>query len=548
MQNIFHFVVLLLLCNTCFGQSPFVQANNSNATSNRRLDTIQVDFTPSSEDTKNLSIPTNNYYLTINLSDTINAQKKAAENYERKGDVIKNLEQLSQRKELKQDTSLLNVIASLKKDLETSKKESERLIKSQSTIENNYFDLANQKIIIQLSEFNYRIVKADTIINTLNNKMEKVEENTIKLRTWRLDKVLQKSDDTELLDLYTKMVREIDKGKNIIEDMQSDIKAIKEKVKEYEKIKDKINVIVEIGGSLLLKDTITKLIENQNKLQQDIINKFSALEKKISSNEKLKHVQDEINNIQNSIAKIYKSYKTIEGPKDDNVKAIVGITQPLSEQGQLVPNISVLGYKEVKGENSHRSAQLKLFTAPSTGEKTLFNNAYRLLIPEASSYGFLADFSFGFIPSDNSFKADKDIGQPVKKLGLNFSAYYLGKTLAKEDSSTFNTGMLHFKIGMQYVVIGRVLSIYSNINPFYLTNGVTDFQDTYTSYENKLRSFVDFGLNAYLNLSPEAKQNDFFIDLDIGFIAVGGDIKSIVATTDPLIPRIKITLVKGFRF
>lgn len=478
------------------------------------------------------------------------------------GNILSELEETRNDNKMDKDKKqqeikdLENKLASSQKEkkvsdekLEAAEKAKESLSKKLFSTEKEILILTNEGYALQIKNFNYSMSDIKDTINILNKYLEKVEENNIKLRIWRENKFLGVDDDREVLDLYTKMVLQNDEGKKSVKELQSNIEAIEKQIKEFEKNKDKIDIIIGIDSNLTLKNTLTKLIEDQKRLQIDINNKLYGLTKNLKpTREKLEKIQSEINNNQQTIVKIYKAYKNVEAPKDDNIKTIAGITQPLSEQGRLVPNISVLGSRLIKGENNFRTAQIKLFVAPTTGEKTQFNNAYRLLIPEASSYGFLADFSFGFIPSNESYKADKDTGQPAKKLGLNLSAYYLDKVLSRKDSSTFNTGMLHFKVGVQYIVIGKVLSVYTNINPFYLTNGVNDFQANYSGYENKLRSFVDFGLNAYLDLSPQTKQNDLFIDLDLGFIVVGGDVQPVVSTSDPLIPRIKVSLVKGFRF
>jgi hypothetical protein len=556
MKNFLQLFALLFLCNTSFGQSPFIQANTSKSNPTITPDTIHLNLTRSTNEVSK-SFPTNATPINIVNPKSIDsvAQESAAK-IAAQEDAIKskenkrkaNLEKALNTKLRKENLELEKEIDSLKINLQNAINEKKAIDKSQSEIEKSAFAIASQKIYIQLSVYNYRTVDADNKIKIMNDDMEKVENNAIKLKTWKLEKRLEKSDELELFDLYTKMVRENDKGKKIVEDLKADIKSIKEKIEAYKKNSDTISMIVAIDNNLSFKAKLTKLVENQNILQEDIANKFSDLDKKTVLNEKIDNVKTEINNIQNSIAKIYKAYKDVEGPKEDNLKTIAGVTQPLNAQGRLVPNISLLGYRSVSDANSSKAAQLKLFVAPTSGEKNNFNNAYRLFIPEASTYGFLADFSFGFIPSDHSFKGNPNTGQPIKKLGINLGAYYLSKSLANTDSSSFNVGMLQLKAGLQYIVIGKVLSLYANINPFYITDGVGKFQDNYNNYENRLHSFVDFGLNAYLSIMPESKDNDFFIDFDLGFIAVGGDVQSIAATKDSLIPRIKISLVKGFRF
>ncbi len=580
----------LCLCLVLFGsmsvycQTPFVQSNATKQKSGLTLDTTSLTLTEKlnevSKSISTLSIASGLTMDTLDanasrkITDLSDALKKVNKEYD---DIKTNREDLiKESQSLSESLSRINmqseedkkIIAALKKKVESLQKKAQSLETSLQNVESqkndlqkklteaqevvskaNYenFRVSNQNITLQVNAFNHQIEEIKTNIEDLSTQLNKVEESSIKLRAWREDKILVKEDDKEVLDYYTNMVLQNEKGKKIVENLKTDISTIEEEVKKDQKNRDKIDVIVGIGNNPSLTDTLSRLMAAQRTLHAKIAEKLENLGKSVSAAKKsLGDVQTEINNSQKSIAKIYKTYKTAEGSKGD-LKTIAGITQPLGEQGKLVPNISLLGYRSVSDENSSRSAQLKLFVAPTAAEKSTYNSAYRLFIPEASSYGFLADFSLGFIPSDNSFKVDQNTRQPIKKLGINLGAYYLGKSMAKTDSSTFNAGMLQFKAGLQYIAIGKVLSFYANLNPFYLTDGIKDFEANYT-YRNKLYAFVDFGLNAYLNLSTEQKQDGFFIDFDLGFISVGGDIKSLVPSSDPLIPRIKVSLVKGFSF
>ena len=83
----------------------------------------------------------------------------------------------------------------------------------------------------------------------------------------------------------------------------------------------------------------------------------------------------------------------------------------------------------------------------------------KFFIPEASQFGFTADFNFGFLP------ASIDVtGNSKKLIGINLSFYYLQKQLTTRDSlrSVFSTGMIQVKTGLEIIVVRNALSVYGN--------------------------------------------------------------------------------------
>jgi hypothetical protein len=153
-----------------------------------------------------------------------------------------------------------------------------------------------------------------------------------------------------------------------------------------------------------------------------------------------------------------------------------------------------------------------------------------LLFEEFSSFGFISNFSYGFL-SDNDKKT---------KMAVNFGINYLGKNLQKEDTADFNTSVFHFKIGPELAIDPKRLSLYINFNWLTVADNVATFEKKFV-IPNKLFRFTDCGARFKLNM---LNNQSTFLDVDLGFIINSNDAKLITKTNDLVIPRIKIGITQ----
>lgn len=430
------------------------------------------------------------------------------------------------------------------KKLETQKQTLEKELKG-----SNLARVRLQAELLELKHATYKdaMGKLKSSVDELSKRVEQLNKNLTGMKG-NAELSLETSDDSTIRQICIDMGVGKGAAKIVLTDFEDPIKEVE---KNLDLLGGQINVMKVVLDRPLLSEHVEIInpdIEKADEFHKKVNEAIEKMNKSIKEGaDKLAKIENEITSAQGKIAEIYKKYPSSKKDKD-NMEAIGGITQPLGKMGQLVPSISLLGFNNKSDENSSLVSQLKLFVGTSKEEQATFNSNYKLFIPEMSNFGFTADFGFGFIPSTKSYKIDGEIKQPIKKLGINIGTYYLSKSLTMpKDSSEFNVGTLQFKAGLQYILIGKVLSVYSNINSFFITNGVDKFQQSF-NYDKKLRSFVDFGLECYLELADRSKAGGLFIDFDLGFIVAGGDVKSLVPGNDPLIPRIKISLVKGFKF
>jgi hypothetical protein len=187
--------------------------------------------------------------------------------------------------------------------------------------------------------------------------------------------------------------------------------------------------------------------------------------------------------------------------------------------------------------------EVKLFIGGANTNKNI-NSANNLFVPEASTYGFMTDFTFGFISAAHNPSFNKELDHYDQKLGINIGGYFLGKKMQPDSLHSFSAAVFHLKLGVQYILIPHVLSVYLNTNGLIVGTGSDDFGKYYNN-EKKFKSFASFGIQSYLDVS---EKSNFHIALNLCFVTTGGDVKELVKTSDKVIPNIKLSLVKSFTF
>ena len=161
---------------------------------------------------------------------------------------------------------------------------------------------------------------------------------------------------------------------------------LNDQLQVYKETRQRLSVLVGIGRLNGLNEVLSKELKKEEDLRNDIDSKIKKLKETITTAQtEITLLDNKINDNKNQITRILSTYKINKEASDESLKTIAGITQPLNENGKLVPNISVLGFKGVSDETSITAAQFKLFVAPTSADKNFLNSTYRLFIPEASS-------------------------------------------------------------------------------------------------------------------------------------------------------------------
>lgn len=257
-----------------------------------------------------------------------------------------------------------------------------------------------------------------------------------------------------------------------------------------------------------------------------------------------KSVNSDIDKL-NAIVKKMIDENKAEPSDEESLSALGGINNIFGEQGALVHNVSIIAQRKFSNNTgSSFYGDVKLFVGGSNDADKTKTGINKLFVQEASTYGFITDFVFGFIPSNQNSRKSSLTGKEEYKLGINLTMGYLGKKLQPDTLTTFNTSLFHLKIGIQYIIIPHVLSAYINTNQLLVATNLDKFSKYYSD-AGRVRSFTSFGIESYLELK---KKSDFYLLLNLGFININRDVNTWMNTTDSVIPNIKLSLVKTFNW
>lgn len=219
-------------------------------------------------------------------------------------------------------------------------------------------------------------------------------------------------------------------------------------------------------------------------------------------------------------------------PSDKELSALPGASIFGS---RIVPNIALVGSKTFSGSDNAFGfgGELRFFTGgTSDGVAKGMQNYF---IPEASTYGIQINASLGL---------SSDPKNDIKRFIVNSSFNYLGKNIKIDSSNTFSTSVIHYKLGLQYILVKNAISAYINYNGILPIDNISNVEK-YIDKASKWREFTDVGLKLYFDLMPK---KSFFLLMDLGFTLVNSTVSDIVKTKDLAIPTVKLSLRKDFDF
>jgi hypothetical protein len=295
----------------------------------------------------------------------------------------------------------------------------------------------------------------------------------------------------------------------------------------------------------IIKDTIYKNVEAGIKKLDAEAEAFKDSRGKflIEYNSYVDKFNKYIDSLNLVIKKIEKDNET-EATEAERLSALGGINKIFGDHGAVIPNVTIVGSKKfVTKEQSSIYGEAKLFIAAGDEDKKN-PGVNKLFIPEASTIGFMTDFTFGFIAADNTAKFNSDFNHYEQKLSINLGVYYLGKKLQPDTLTSFNTTVFHVKLGLEYIIIPHAITAYFNTNQLLVVTNTKTFEKYYPDAK-RIRSFTSFGIQSYLNLNDK---HDFHLLINLGFVNVNNDVNTWMQTLDSVIPTVKLSLVKSFAF
>jgi hypothetical protein len=236
------------------------------------------------------------------------------------------------------------------------------------------------------------------------------------------------------------------------------------------------------------------------------------------------------------------AYKTRKNNgKDDNISALPAITSVPGTR-LLVPEISTIGSRRIDSGNQSYFLALKLFTALGSATAAPANRergTERLFIRDASSFGLSADATFSYVPSAQSARNGNAVA-------LLVGGAYLDKLMTPDTTRNYNVGTASFRLGVEVAPVPQALTLYCHLNGLaFLTNRAA-FQRDYVQPSAKLKdvyTFLTVGAKAMFILS---NNKTTALELDLGFILKGDNVRAFVPNEDLTITTIRATLIKNF--
>ncbi|PHK33199.1 hypothetical protein VF13_38485 [Nostoc linckia z16] len=248
------------------------------------------------------------------------------------------------------------------------------------------------------------------------------------------------------------------------------------------------------------------------------------------------------NNFKNTYDDFLKQKKDLANKEDSNDLAVIPSLVSQLGQGAVTPNITLLGNTNFGSTESGLYGDIRIFTAPvSVNQQASIRNFF---IPEASSFGFLTNFGFSFIPIEK--------GRRDNRIGVFGALNYLGKNIPDSlNSKSISTNTFHGRLGIQAIIIPGVVSAYLAANYLLVTDNSNDFAVNYPNQSGRGRLFSEFGFKFFI--SP-TKRSQLKLLFDLGFVRINDDMRTMFSNTDfketndSIIPILKIGLKKNFGF
>lgn len=527
-------IAIVMLFSYVKGYSQLMQSNSISGSGQRSLkDTIHylnkvqslpdsIIKIPSLQSDKNLSKAMSNMEAIKNelkqqveILNAVKTANKRSGNYKR------------------QTANLNNSIDSLKKELKDAQTEIDNYRKGQFGLKDQINNLLTEKY--------------ELFLNSLGEELKKYKleiDNNTKSALKSFDTVIHASN-VHTQHFIDSLSNHMNMKSYIMERKLNDLVHQKDILNNYFiELKKQQTDLIEYKDVSNLKDIIYSKIDSTSVKLKKQHEKVIA-EKKPFVDDYNKYV-DTVNSYIAKINSIAKkaSKEDEESPTKENLSALAGVNKIFGDNGALIPNISIVAQKKFKSDaNASFYGEVKILAGGSSDDKT--NNGLKnLFVPEASTYGFITNFTFGFIGAHQAAKKDALTGRYQHKLGINVGAYYLGKKLQPDTLTRFNTNVFHLKLGIQYILIPNVLSAYVNTNYMVAATNISEFEKYYTDVK-KVKSFTSFGIESYLDLNDV---KDFHLLINLGFVNINNDIRSWIKTSDAVIPNVKLSLVKTFDF
>jgi hypothetical protein len=254
--------------------------------------------------------------------------------------------------------------------------------------------------------------------------------------------------------------------------------------------------------------------------------------------------------LQNYIGEVKEEMKTLTL---DNYTSFLGNFNGIT----VLPNVNFQIDKTYNSEDTNRYPGLHTFKVFSAGTKTdSSEKSLRLLFTESSKFGIQYSWTKVLAKAVRKRRADCVTTIPVGSSFTNPQQYidsinrarpnrlssllelnYLGKDFSqvtvtdekaggKKDTLSFNSHILHLKMGLEYAIVTENISVFGNFNCII---PLTKREELKMLFESKRRQYyyADIGVIGRIEVSKDDKKPGIDMYLTLGVIVNNGDLRGL---------------------
>ncbi len=216
--------------------------------------------------------------------------------------------------------------------------------------------------------------------------------------------------------------------------------------------------------------------------------------------------------------------------QNEEINTMPELTTTLENSGFVLPSFNLLGNQTL--ERGDWFGNVKVFNTSSNKKPDGFQN---LLLSENSMFGIEVDVQKPLSLSSSSSS---------EKIAMRIKGNYLSKSVPSyiTDTTTRSFGIFHLKTGLEFLVVERVLSLYSELNYQGAMTGIEFLKRENPAYVNDKGTFY-FNTGLRFRIVPQGiflkSSSSNYIVFDLNLIWLNQRVRDISNQTDKILPVLK---------
>lgn len=196
----------------------------------------------------------------------------------------------------------------------------------------------------------------------------------------------------------------------------------------------------------------------------------------------------------------------------------------LINDASVIPTITLLAHTNFTQQNTFGEVRIFTGATPTKKNDSIQQSRNNLLLPTASSFGIIGSFMY---------YQNKD-----SKYAFFSQFSFTRKILASPSGKTESIASLHLRLGFEYAIFPKFISLYANVAGFAPIANNAWYRSNTTATKDVV-FYPDLGAKLYMNFSKNLSAT-----VDLNFIGITSDVRKITGATDFTIPSIRIGLAR----